>query len=465
MVRPPVPPRHRARRRRTRPPASTAARRWWLALAAVAVLALGACGDDGDEGSGAGSGGTGAGVTEGAPTAPTLAEAEGATGEVTFCTGQDISGAMTKAIEQFNERYEDQGLTARLREFPAGADEQRTQFIQRQQARSSECDVFYSDVIWTAEFAAQKWLMDMTEYVTSREDEFIASSLEAMQFDGKYWGVPKTSGAGLLYYRTDRVSSPPQTWQEVYAIAERQSQSENRSGIVYQGAAYEGLTCDFLEIAYAAGGQVLNEDGTESAIDSPENLRALEFMVEGIEDGAAPRAVRTYMEEEARRAFQSGRPTFMRNWAYAYALGQRADRIRGDFAVMPLPAFEGAGTGGILGGNNPVISAYSENPEGALLLTDWMTSPEILKQDAVEFALPPAMIAVYDDPEVKEALPFSDELREAIAQASPRPVTAVYPQVSQAIYDNVNAALGGQMSPEDALRQADEEINQALASF
>jgi multiple sugar transport system substrate-binding protein len=155
----------------------------------------------------------------------------------------------------------------------------------------------------------------------------------------------------------------------------------------------------------------------------------------------------------------------MRNWAYAYALGQKADRIKGKFAVTPLPAFQGGGKGGILGGNNPVISAFSQNPEGALLLTDWLTSPEILKQDAVEFALPPALEATYDDPDVKEALPFSDELRDAIAQASPRPVTAVYPQVSQAIYDNVHAALAGQMAPQDALAKADKEINEALASF
>jgi multiple sugar transport system substrate-binding protein len=437
--------------------------RWWLAAALVAALGLAACG--GDDGATGATGTQTSGVTDGAPTAPTLAEAKDATGTVTFCTGKDVSGAMHKALRQFNEHYSQQGLKAELTEFPAGADQQRTQFIQRQQAKSSECDVFYSDVIWTAEFAAQHWLMDISEYVKSREDEFIPSSLEAMRFDGKYWGVPKTTGAGLLYYRTDRVESAPATWQEVYAEAKQQSSKEGRSGIVYQGAPYEGLTCDFLEIAYAAGGSVLNEDGTKSTIDSPENLKALQFMVQGIKDGAAQRANVTYMEEEARRAFQSGRATFMRNWAYAYALGQKASRIKGKFAVSPLPAFEGGGKGGILGGNNPVISAFSKNPKGALLLTDWLTSPKILKQDAVEFALPPALKAAYDDPDVKKALPFSDELRDAIAQASPRPVTAVYPQVSQAIYKNVNAALSGQTSPKDALAKADEEINQALASF
>ncbi len=56
-------------------------------------------------------------------------------------------------------------MTVKLLEFPESADEQRNQFVQRQEAKSAECDVFYSDVIWTAEFAVQKWLYDMTPYV------------------------------------------------------------------------------------------------------------------------------------------------------------------------------------------------------------------------------------------------------------------------------------------------------------
>ena len=116
--------------------------------------------------------------------------------------------------------------------------------------------------------------------------------------------MPKQSDAGFLYYRTDQVKEVPKTWQEVYKIA-----AEN-DGIVYQGASYEGLTCNFMEISLAAGGAILSEDGKEATFDSPENLKALEFMVDGIKDGAAKKAVTTYMEEQARRAFEAGRATF-----------------------------------------------------------------------------------------------------------------------------------------------------------
>ncbi|MGI8779666.1 MAG: extracellular solute-binding protein [Solirubrobacteraceae bacterium] len=271
---------------------------------------------------------------------PTLAEAKGATGSVTFCAGKDLTGDHRDAVKSFNAKFSAQGLKAQLLEFPESADEQRNQFIQRQEARSDDCDVFYSDVIWTAEFASQQWLYDLTDYVKRRRSEFVPSTLETIEFEDRFFGVPKQTDAGFLYYRTDKVDQVPETWQGVYQEAARSG------GIVYQGAAYEGLTVDFLELAFAAGGQVLSEDGNTSMIDSPENLEALEFMVGGIRSGAAPKAVTTYMEEQARRAFEAGRATFMRNWPYAFSLGSKAPKVKGRFAVAPFPAFEGGGKAG-----------------------------------------------------------------------------------------------------------------------
>jgi multiple sugar transport system substrate-binding protein len=425
------------------------------AVACIALILAG-CGDDGESPAG---GGASSGQTSGAKVIDP-AIAEDATGEVSYCTGKDTSGAQRASVRAFNERFADQGLTAKLVEFPESADQQRTQFIQRQQAQSGDCDVFYSDVIWTAEFASQNWLYDLTPIVEQRRDDFIPSTLETVRYDGKYWGLPKQTDAGLLYYRTDQVNTVPQTWQEVYDIAEREDQ------IVYQGARYEGLTVDFLELAFANGGRVLSEDGSESAFDSPENVQALEFMAGGIRSGAAPRSVVTFMEEQARRHFQQGRSTFMRNWPYAYALAKRkGSDIRNRFAVAPLPAFEGGGRAGVLGGHNFVISAYAENPGGALRLLEYLTSPEAMERDAVEYSLAPALSETYEDPDVKDALPFAAELKQAVEQAKSRPVSPVYSQVSQAIYKNVNAALSGQMSPEDALAKAEEDMNRALATF
>jgi trehalose/maltose transport system substrate-binding protein len=433
-------------------------------VVALAMFVV-ACGGDDDNGGGGTTAGGAAkqeesGVTKGVAKAPTPDQAKGATGNVTFCLGKDTSGNQTAAVKKFNAKFKAQGLSAKLLEFPTSADEQRNQFVQRQEAKSGECDVFFSDVIWTAEFAAQKWLLDMTDYVNARKAEFIPSTLETIHFDNKYFGVPQASDAALMYYRDDKVSSFPATWQALYSEAQKQG------GIVYQGASYEGLTCDFLELAFAAGGKVLSDDGKKSAINSPQNLKALQFMVDGIKNGSAPKAVTTYMEEESRRAWESGKYAFMRNWSYAYALGNaKGSKVKGKFKVAPFPDFEGGTKAAILGGHNVVISAYSKNPKGAVQLIDFITSEQIEALDAAKFSITPVLSATYDDPEVKKAMPFAAELKQGVEQAHARPVTPVYPQVSQAIYKNVNAALSGQSSPQDALKKADSQINSALATF
>jgi multiple sugar transport system substrate-binding protein len=426
-----------------------------LALLIIPFLIAAGCGDDeADEGEG--GGGQTAGTVEGAKVIDP-ASIEGAKGEITACGGKDTTGSKKAGVETFNAQNPE--ITVKLLEFPESADEQRNQFVQRQEAKSSECDVFYSDVIWTAEFAIQNWLYDMTPYVEQRRNEFIESTFATATYDGKIWGVPHKTNAGFLYYRTDQVDEVPETWREVYDIA------AETDGIAYQGAAYEGLTVNFLELAFAAGGKVLSDDGKSAEIDSPENLAALQFMVDGVQNGAAPKAVTTYMEEPARRAFEAGRVTFLRNWPYVFATAARAKATKGKFDVAPFPAFEGGGKAGILGGFNLVISTYSKNPGAALKFIDYMTHQERQAEDIVKYSDASPLKAVYDDPEVQKAQPFSDELKTAVEQSQSRPVSPVYPQISQAIYKNVNEALSGKTSSEDALKQAQTEIDQALQTF
>jgi multiple sugar transport system substrate-binding protein len=430
-----------------------------LCMALACAVFVAACGEDEDEGGGGGGGGTSeeTGATEGAEVIDPAAM-DNAEGEVTYCLGKDTSGDKTAAIKRFNEQ--NPGITAKLLEFSTSADEQRTQFVQRQEAKSGECDVFYADVIWTAEFASQKWIYDMSPYVEAKKDTLIEATLDTVTYDGKIWGMPQQTDSAFLYYRTDQVDSVPATWQEVYELAGQ------NDGIVYQGAPYEGLTCDFLEIAYAAGGEILSEDGTEAVIDSPENLAALEFMVKGVQDGVAANGVTTYMEEESRRYFESGRATFMRNWPYAYALGQKkGTKVSGKFDVAPFPEFEGAGTAAILGGHNNVISVFSENAGAALKLVDFLSSEEEQITMFRDYSLAPVVDAAYEDAGVQKKYEFAAALKDSVAQARSRPVSPVYPQISQAIYKNVNEALAGRVEPKEALANAQSEMQQALETF
>ncbi len=181
---------------------------------------VGACGDDSDSGGGGGTSSSDSGGGESA-NAKVIdpASMDGAKGEITYCQGKDTAGNAKALIKGFNEKFQSQGITAKLVEFPADAGQQRAQFVQRQEAKSGECDVFSSDVIWTAEFASQGWIYDMTPYIEEKKGDFIPATLETATYNDKVWAVPNTSDAAFIYYHTDKVEEVPQTWQDVYAEA------------------------------------------------------------------------------------------------------------------------------------------------------------------------------------------------------------------------------------------------------
>jgi multiple sugar transport system substrate-binding protein len=414
-----------------------------LLLCALAALAFAGCGGDDDE--------------EATSDAKSIqpSQAEGAKGDVTLCIGKDTTGIYKSTIRRFNQAGT--GVRAKIVELPESADEQRTQLVQRQRAKSDECDVLGLDVIWTAEFAAQGWLSDVTPVIDARKDEFIATPLETTKFEDKYWGVPYKSNAGFLYFRTDQADAAPTTWEDTY------EQAEQNDGLVYQGARYEGLVVNFLELYYSAGGKVLSDDGKTAEVGNDTAKEVLRFMAEGVESGAVPKAVTTYQEEEARRAFEAGNASFMRNWPYAYALGNESE-IEGKFDIATFPSYGGSEGAGVLGGYNMGISAFSKNPGGSLAFINFLTTPES-QLALAETAEPPVIRSVYDDPAIKEAFPFADKMLQAIEQAQPRPVSPVYPQISEAISENVHAALSGDMEPDAAVDKMNEDIQKALETF
>jgi multiple sugar transport system substrate-binding protein len=408
----------------------------------VALFVLASCGSS-NSSSGGGS------SAKSAPAAK-------ANGNVTWCIGKDTTGAFAEMVTRFNKQYPK--AHAKLLELPTSADQQRAQLIQRLRAKSPECDVLGMDVVWTAEFAGQNWLRDASSLIDKRKADFIPATLKTAQFDGKTWAVPFNTNAGFLYYRTDKIKSAPKTWQDVY------NQAKSGGGIVYQGASYEGLTVNYLELLYAAGGTIVDSSGKKLQMDKNKATQVLAFMANGIKSGAAPKANVTYMEEESRRAFESGQVAAMRNWPYAYALDKKS-KVGSKFAISPLPSWQGGKAASVLGGYNLGISAYSKNPSGATAFVDFVTKPAQQQVMAAKASLPPVLGSVYSDPQVKKAMPFADQLKQAVAQGQARPTSPVYPQISQAIYKNVYSALQGNATPQAAVNKMASQIQSALKTF
>jgi multiple sugar transport system substrate-binding protein len=390
-----------------------------------------------------------------------------AQGRVNYCTGKDVAknsdGTLyqhQKAVVDFNARFRPR-LTAKLIQFPEEAPLQYAKFSRYQRQRSGACDVFYSDVIWTADFASKRWLYDLSPYVRPRLDGFVPAMREAARFDNRLWGVPKQADAALLYYNTDTVKEPPATWQQLYELASEGRGTRFRT----QGLASEALTVAFLELAYAAGAKDIITLDHKANIDQTAALDALQLMVSGIKTRAVPRNIVNQAEEKSIWAFGRGRADLMRNWPYAYTLlndRRTYPDVAGHFAVAPLPTWNNGPPASVLGGHLLVISAFSKNPGAALKLVDFLSSPRAMKQDATEFGLAPVRVSLYSDPEVQNALPFFADLKDALDSAQVRPVTPNYQAVSDAISMNVNRALQGSLDPREALATANDAMQQAL---
>jgi multiple sugar transport system substrate-binding protein len=422
-----------------------ATKRTALASTAIAAaLLLSACG--------------GGAAPQGAEQAAAADPSSGAnaSGAVNVCGVKDASGIYKGTAEAFTKA--NGKVTAKYTEIGATTDEARTQIVQRLEGKSTECDIFISDVIWTSEFASQGWLLDQTKLVEANKDRLIPSTVETTKYQDKYWASPFFTNAGLIYYQKDKVAKP-ETWQQLYAEAAKAP----GNGFVYQGKQYEGLTVNFLEMLYSAGGEVLDDQGNVK-IDSQETRDVLNFMTDGLKNGSADRAVLTYNEDPARLAYESGKFGYQRNWPHVYRL-LNATPLASNFAVAPLPAWEGGKASGVLGGWNLAISANSTNQAGAVAFIDFATTPDWQKHVAMDYSQAPVNEAAYSDAAVLQKMPFATELLASVKGAKPRPISPVYPQISQAIYKNVYAVLSGTTSTEDAVKKMADEVAAAKSSF
>ncbi len=152
--------------------------------------------------------------------------------------------------------------------------------------------------------------------------------------NGKLVALPIFTDAPALYYRTDLLekhgASVPTTWEELTATAQMIQDAERAEGnaeiwgFVWQGNAYEGLTCNALEwIKSFGGGQIVEPDGTIS-VNNEQAAAALTLAASWV-GTISPDGVLAYQEEEARGLWQTGNAVFMRNWPYAYGLGNGDD--------------------------------------------------------------------------------------------------------------------------------------------
>lgn len=408
---------------------------------------------------------------------PTDGETAGDGEEITL---RVLAGNVGQELEMTNavaDRYMEMhpNVTIEVVDAPNLVQDRLGFYLQLFETQSSEADVFQIDVIWPGDLAEH--FIDLYQYGADEvAGDHFPAIIENNTVDGQLIGIPWFTDAGLLYYRTDLLDKygydgPPETWTDLEEMAmtiqegEREEGNEDFWGFVFQGNAYEGLTCDALEwVASNGGGRIVEPDGVITI----NNDAAVEIIDQaaGWVGTIAPPGVTGYAEEDSRAIWQAGNAAFMRNWPYAYSLGNAEDSaIAGMFDVTPLPAGEGGSPAATLGGWQLGVSRYSNYPEQAADLALFMTSYDEQKYRAIQGSLNPTIIALYEDQEVLDANPFFGDLLPVFTNAVARPSTATAPQYNETstlFFTAVHSVLTGEETAEDALAVLELDLQDLL---
>lgn len=362
------------------------------------------------------------------------------------------------------------GNTVTIVPMPSSTTDQFAQYRLWLAAGNKDIDVYMVDVIWAPQLADH--FVDLTAAAKDVIADHFPSIIQSQTVDGKLVAMPFFTDAPALYYRKDLLekygAAVPKTWEELTETAkkiqdgERAAGSKDIWGYVWQGNAYEGLTCNALEwVKSTGGGQIIDPDGTIT-INNPEAAKAIDLAATWV-NAISPGGVLSYTEEESRGVWQTGNAVFMRNWPYAYQLGNSADSaIKGKFDVAPLPSGGGDNkSAATLGGWNVAVSKYSPNLETATALAMYMSSAEFQKAIAIQLSHLPTIVSLYDDPEVAKEQPIIPRWKDIFLNAVPRPSAPTkgkYNEVSSKFWSAVHETLSGNGSAADNLEVLESDL-------
>jgi multiple sugar transport system substrate-binding protein len=328
-------------------------------------------------------------------------------------------------------------------------------------------DVLSLDVEWISEFASNNWIVPLDDLWPARERaNYLSVPLEAVKYNGKIWAAPLHTDAGILFYRKDIFPAAPQTWEELVGMARQAIASKKtRWGYVWQGAQYEGMLCDFIEVLSSYGGKIFDDvsDPKVPIINSDAARKALTEMVNWVGTISPPDIVK-YQETEAGDKWLNGEAAFMRNWPNYIALSNDASqsKVAGKFDIAHLPAGTQPSQS-CLGGWQLAINRYSKNQAAAWEFIKWMLQPDAQQYLAIKEGFPVTFEKIYTNnyfklPESPYYNPFFNKLEPILNHAQFRPISSHYQEIANKIEKHIYRALLKLDSPATALQELQAEL-------
>jgi len=390
--------------------------------------------------------------------------ASAARGPVTlnYWSFPDPSGAIQQAVNRCSAESGGK-YTISYNKLPTDADGQRQQLVRRLSANDSSLDILGLDVTWETEFAQAGWIVPWTgTEKAAAEKDTLPAMLRTATVDGKLYAVPYNTNTQLLWYRNDLVRRPPATWYQMINDAEALARAGKPHYIEVQGAQYEGVTVWFNTLVASAGGAILNPAGTAPSL-GPPALKALQIMSRLARSPAADPSLGVQQEDQNRLAMEGGTAAFELNYPFVYP-SMKADnpQLFKHFKWAPYPRVHSDKPSRVtIGGIDLAVSSHSRHQALARKAILCLRDKRNQFLAAVKGGLPPTLMSLYNEPGFIKAYPFAAAIKKSLLNASVRPKTAAYQNVSNVISHAVSPA--GNIDPPATLRSITDGIKDALA--
>ncbi len=395
--------------------------------------------------------------------------------ELTFYYPIQMGGPLTETIEGMTEQFTKENPDIKVKAVYTGNYDDSTVKIQAAVQGKNPPDVAVHLSVELFTMLDMDAIVGLDEFIAKDGgDEYLSDFYPAFmdnsQINGKTYSIPFQRSTPVLYYNKEAFKEAgldpekaPASWEDLISFGKALTK-DGQWGVEIPSSASPS-TWMFTALALQSGNKIMSDDGTEVYFDTPENVEALQFWLDlSKKHNVMPSNIIEW--DTTPSDFLEKRTAIMYN--STGNLSNIKKNATFDFGVgfLPMSKQYGSPTGG---GNFYIFKDIpQERQEAAWKFVKWMSDPERAAQWSIDTGYVAVRKSAYETERMKEytasfppALVARDQLEYASAELS----THNNNRVTKALRDAVQAALTGTMTPQEALKRAQEEADKALEPY
>ena len=398
---------------------------------------------------------TGSPGTSGTPGAPS--------GSITFMVSKTPTVAnLIKMIPDFEQQT---GITVNVVDI--GYDNMTQKETLDLRSKTGQYDVFWVEGTFLARYVGQlAGLEPVATYAGSQGvdlglADFPQTLLDNFSVDGTLYAMPFENTLMMAAYQPSLYKSAnlqPATTLPEYLSAVKTLNQPPIYGTEIMGQQGEPIFYEWVNWLWGEGGALFDASGNPS-LDTPEAVKATDDLLTLA--ASAPSGVANYSWDQAATSFAQGQVStaVLFSDQTPSLLDPSSSNVIGNWGYVPFPGTQPTAFGGYAWAMN----ASSQNKPAALAFMQWATSAEVLSKLVPDGSSPPRT-SIQSDPALQKKYPW---LASELA-ASPRAIVPIqntaYFDLVDALSTDLNAALTGSMTSQEAMTDAQAQWVQILSS-